>query len=371
MNEKLEITLPMAELLIIKRDFELLKKIATQMKPELQMQLIPYLALFCYEASDYFINKGYPIVIDKTSRYSIKDIRQKAKFFDLSINKLFQSVRNVDDLQNDYFIQSMKYPEIGKWNVHDNIGIWFDECDNIVGNSQYAYYVFQDEKMISKPKNEMNGHVLQGKEIYNFSSDMGRIIGSISTGLSSVSDFVTADFTTETLIIHSKDFNTNRCRAAGNEVYKIIKIFLLHVLSSIGFIIYALKKCIIRDTGLLLRLEYITYHYTIRRLEGIKNYVNTKQEEINDIKLREVLNSIDYSNERGLFNSEFRNCMMHFGLKTKQDSSLIEESKVDFSVPFCGLIESQFCDVNYKSYQNNIETELSFIHDILQRYLCF
>lgn len=30
------------------------------------------------------------------------------------------------------------------------------------------------------------------------------------------------------------------------------------------------------------------------------------------------------------------------------------------------MIESQFCDVNYKSYQNNIETEFSLIHDIFR-----
>lgn len=370
-NEKIETVLPMAELLIIKRDFDLLSKIATQMKQEFQIQLIPYTALLCHEVVEYLSNRGNPIIVEETSRYSIKDIRQKSKFFDLSINKLLQSVSNVDIIQNDYFIQLMNLPEIEKWNVHDNIGIWFDEDGNIVGNSQYAFYVFQDDKMISKPSSAMSEHELLGEEIRDFAYDMGRIIGSISSGLSSVSDFIKGDFTTKTLAIHSQDYNTNRCSVSDNKLYKIIRLFLLHVLSSIGFVIHVLKKCIIRDTGILLRFEYITYHYALKRLEGIKNFANANQRYINDINLCKALGSIDYSNSKGLLNSDFRNCMMHFGLRSKDSSSLIEKLKLDLSIPFCGLVESQFSNMKYNVYQNMIETDLSLISDILQDYLDF
>ena len=60
MELQLDSTIQMAELLIIKRDFDLLKKIATLFKPELQMQLIPYTALFCYEVIDYLNKKLLP-----------------------------------------------------------------------------------------------------------------------------------------------------------------------------------------------------------------------------------------------------------------------------------------------------------------------
>ena len=53
MGIQLDSAIQMAELLIIKRDFDLLKKIATQLKPEIQIQLTPYTALFCYEVLDY------------------------------------------------------------------------------------------------------------------------------------------------------------------------------------------------------------------------------------------------------------------------------------------------------------------------------
>lgn len=95
MGTDLDTALHMAELLIIKRDFDLMKKIAIQLKPELQMQLTPYTALFCYEVLDYLNKHGQQIELAATSRYSIKQIRQKAKFFDLSVSKLLQSVENI------------------------------------------------------------------------------------------------------------------------------------------------------------------------------------------------------------------------------------------------------------------------------------
>ena len=370
MSDKLSTVLPLAELTIIKRDFDLLKKIMLSLPHELAVQMVPYSALFCYEVSQYLNDHGQAVEFEQTGRYSIKDIRQKAKFFDLSVNKLLQSVENVDNLQNDYFIQLMKFPELGPWNVHTNLGIYYDSDRNIVGNTHYAYYVFQDEKMISKPMEVMSGHELLGEEIKAFGYDMGRIIGSISDGLSQISDFMVADFDISTLKLFSQDFNTNRCVTVGNDKYKIIRLFLLHVLSSIGFVLYVLKTSIIRDSGLLLRLEYITYHFALLRLDGISNYCKQNSKVVNDTKLTKLLASIDYTDATGLRKPEFRNCMMHFGLKAKDGASLIDSDNFDLAKPFCGLIESQF-GKNYAEYQSCIETDLTMLYERLNEYLAF
>ncbi len=370
MSDVLDVAIPLAEITVIKRDFDLLKKLILMLPNELKVQMVPYSALFCYEVSQYLKDHGHTIELEQTGRYSIKDIRQKAKFFDLSVNKLLQSVENVDELQNDYFVQMMKFPELGPWNVHTNLGIYYDSERHIVGNTHYAYYVFQDEKMISQPKEAMSGHELIGEEIKAFGYDMGRIIGSISDGLSQISDFMVADFDVSSLKLFSQDFNTKRCVTVGNDKYKVIRLFLLHILSSIGFMLYVLKKSIIRDSGLLLRLEYITYHFALLRLDGISNYCKQNSKEVNDTKLTELLGGIDYTDAKGLRKSEFRNCMMHFGLKAKDGSSLIDSANVDLAKPFCGLIESQF-GKSYEEYQSNIEAELESIFDKVSKYLDF
>ena len=144
----------------------------------------------------------------------------KTKFFDLSIKKLFQCVENVDALQHEEFINQMAFPQLGKWNIHYNLGIYFDDEKRIVGNSHYGYYLFQDEKMISKTKEEMIGIKVIGEEIRDFAYDMGRIIGSISDGLTQISDFIVSDVYTKNIVSHSQDFNTNRCFGKINEQYK-------------------------------------------------------------------------------------------------------------------------------------------------------
>lgn len=370
MSDILMTALPLAEITIMKRDFDLLRKLVPNLTNDVQTQMVPYTALFCYEAIQYIKKRDPSVDIEQTSRYSVKDIRQKAKFFDLSVNKLIQSVNNVDSMQNDYFANLMKYPQLGYWNIHTNLGIYYDSDKHIVGNTHYAYYIFQDEKTISKPTADLNRLELEGKELRAFGYDMGAIIGSISSALSETSDFMESDVKAKGEEYLSQDFNTNRCTTARNEKYKSVRLLLLHVLSSIGFILYCLKPKIIRDTGLLLRLEYITYHYALRRIDGILKYCKVNHGEISDSNLIQMLESIDCSNSNNLRKTEFRNCMMHFELKDKDRAPLIATDKFDLSVPFCGLVETQF-SFSYTEYQAQVEAGLKNLYDTINAYLGF
>lgn len=370
MNEALMVAIPAAEIIIIKRDFDLLRKLIPSLTDDVQMQMVPYTALFCYEAISYLQKHDPSIIIEQESRYSIKDVRQKAKFFELGINKLIRSIDNVDAMQNEYFISLMKYPELGYWNLHTNLGIYYDAQKHIVGNTHYAYYVFQDEKTICQPNGVSRSLKLEEKELTAFGCDMGRIIGSISTAFSETSDYIESDVLPKGQPFLCQDFNTNRCLTDGNEKYKSVRLYLLHVLSSIGFILYCLKPIIIRDTGLLVRLEYITYHYALKRLDGIRNYCKENLDGISDNNLIDMLEGIDCSNANGLRKSSFRNCMMHMGLIENDGTPLISEESFNLSVPFCGLIETQF-GLSYSEYKARIEAELRHIYEKIEKYLGF
>ena len=370
MNEALMVAIPAAEIIIIKRDFDLLRKLIPSLTDDVQMQMVPYTALFCYEAISYLQKHDPSIIIEQESRYSIKDVRQKAKFFELGINKLIRSIDNVDAMQNEYFISLMKYPELGYWNLHTNLGIYYDAQKHIVGNTHYAYYVFQDEKTICQPNGVPRSLKLEEKELTAFGCDMGRIIGSISNAFSETSDFMESDVLPKGQPFLCQDFNTNRCLTDGNEKYKSVRLFLLHVLSSIGFMLYCLKPILIRDTGLLLRLEYITYHYALKRLDEIRNYCKENHDGISDNNLIDMLEGIDCSNANGLRKPSFRNCMMHMGLIENDGTPLISEESFNLSVPFCGLIETQF-GLSYSEYKVIIEAELQRIYEKIEKYLGF
>lgn len=370
MIELLRHALPVAEITIMKRDFDLLRKLVPSLPSEIQAQMVPYYALFCYEAITYLKKHDSSIDIKQGSKYSIKDIRQKAKFFDLSISKLIQSIINVDAIQNEYFVNLMNYPQLGHWNLHANLGIYYDKNKHIVGNTHYAFYIFQDDKSISKPQTEIRRFELESEEIQAFGYDMGVIIGNVSSALSEASDFIGSDVLLKGESYLSQDFNTNRCIINGDDTYKSVRLLLLHILTSVGLVLYGIKSNIIRDTGLLLRLEYITYHYALKRIDGILRYCQINQDVLSDPNLIQMMKGIDCSNANHLRKTVFRNCMMHFELKDKNGVSLISEEMFDLSVPFCGLVETQF-GFSYNEYKALIETELSRIYNTINSYLGF
>ena len=120
----------------------------------------------------------------------------------------------------------------------------------------------------------------------------------------------------------------------------------------------------------MLRLEYITYHFAILRLDGISNYCKQKPDAVNDTKLTAMLDSIDFSDIKGLRKTDFRNCMMHFGLKSKEGTPYIDANSIDLAKPFCGLVESQF-GKSYEDYQTLIEAELTEMYNRISNYLDF
>jgi len=368
----LKATLPVAEILIIKRDVDLMMKLfnlPAEIRSLFGINFLPYAALVCYEAINYMDKKGQHVEVEQTSKYSIREIRNKAKFFDLRFNQIMQSAFNIDALQHNDFAQQMRYPELANWNIHDNLGIFFDNDKNIIGNTQYSVWVFQDESTIKKPLSDMDGFEVQNKEAYTLGFDLGRIANSISKGLSSVKDFLLSDVNLKNMTIYANDFNTNRCWVDGIKKYKVIRLLLLHILSSIGFILNIVKKCIVRDSGLLLRLEYIIYHSTLKRLRQLNQYVLTHKHEITDEKIHIFLSAINFDAD-SLRNTSFGNCMRHYGLTDEDTNALIHTEQINLALPLCGLVESHF-NKSYSEYKSEIEKELFVVYDHLNDYMGF
>ena len=371
MSDSLNPSIKLAELLIIKRDFDLLVKLTRSLCAEVKTNIMPYCSLFCCEAITYFNKTIRKVDISQTSKYSVKDMRQKAKFFDYkTTKKFFQSIESTDKLQNDFFIDQMTFSQLGILNIHDNLGVFFNDDKKIVGNSHFAYYLFQDDKMISKPKDLAKGSDLIEEDIRSFGYDIGKILGAVSSSFSILNDIIKSNVSADIITVHSNDLNTNKCALLGVGDTKIIHLFLLHVLTSVGFVLYILKRLVVEDTGLLLRIEYITYHYTIMRLNQTLEYCQNHSHLSTNIKLIDMLNSIDYMNTNRLRDKDFRSCMVHFGLTNKNMVPILKDNKINFSVPFCGLVESVF-DMTYSDYKEKIETELTKIYDAINNYLNF
>ncbi len=115
-------------------------------------------------------------------------------------------------------------------------------------------------------------------------------------------------------------------------------------------------------------VEPITYHYTMVRLEKMLKYCKSNGAIFENTRLPQMLSEFDFGNMNGLRNSDFRNCMMHFGLRHNSDRFFISEKLFNLSVPFCGLVETCF-GFDYEEYKTKVEEQLAFIYSILEDYL--
>ena len=111
---------------------------------------IPYISLFCWEALDFFEKLGIVFNVKENDVFSLTDVRLKLKIFENKYSKAKNMILNCDYLQDYIFKNKLKFDFMKEWNIHYNLGIIFNNEKEIVGNSQYGYYIFQDRKLLKR-----------------------------------------------------------------------------------------------------------------------------------------------------------------------------------------------------------------------------
>ena len=334
--------------------------------------LIPYMSLFCWEALDFFKKLGVDFNIKENDTFTLTDVRLKLKIFENKYSKAKNMILNCDYLQDYIFKNKLKFDFIKDWNIHYNLGIMFNEKKEIVGNSQYGYYIFQDNKLLKRKIEYVKSLVDTSNIIYKFEPEayigygkyIGEIVGSF---LNFFQELNVQDINIKTnkanIDTFYKDFNSNKLYKSEDD--KIISLYLLHILTFINSTIRLLGECEKDDTGWWLRIYYIAYYYAIERLEDIKNHIENN--EIDNLKFKKLLTRITVN--KSFMNSEFRNCMMHYGLINKESKFLIKEQKFDLDIPLMGLVESCFDNVNYFELKKYIKDELENISQTIDNIL--
>ena len=334
--------------------------------------LIPYMSLFCWEALDFFKKLGVDFNIKENDTFTLTDVRLKLKIFENKYSKAKNMILNCDYLQDYIFKNKLKFEFIKDWNIHYNLGIMFNEKKEIVGNSQYGYYIFQDNKLLKRKIEYVKNLVDTSNIIYKFEPEayigygkyIGEIVGSFLNFFQELNvQNINIKTNKANIDMFYKDFNSNKLYKSEDD--KIISLYLLHILTFINSTIRLLGECEKDDTGWWLRIYYIAYYYAIERLEDIKNHIENN--EIDNLKFKKLLTRITVN--KSFMNSEFRNCMMHYGLINKESKFLIKEQKFDLDIPLMGLVESCFDNVNYFELKKYIKDELENISQTIDNIL--
>ena len=321
---------------LIQNDCETIKKIIMDFHDSIFiMGMIPYLALFCRSVGEYY----NITLISKEVDSEIYDIRNSLKSFSDTFGKSNKRFLLSDQKQDEEFRAKVHFNFIKDKNLYDNLGIYFTKEKKIIGNTQYFAFALKENDLSESERKE---------KALTTGFYLARIVRDVSEQLID-STFTPAFCSTPSLPeVYYHDTNTNRTRFFYNSLEKEISLFLLHLLSNLGFVHYCLESIVDMNNPWLLRIKYIAVYSSYQGLKRIKNHLeNSKKDK------KAILNQIGGFISEGdwLFDSVFRNCMMHYEL-VDNERFCVSDAFFDADKNYYGLIEERFHGMSYKKYFN-------------------
>lgn len=367
-------------LLQLKLDCETIYNLITTLQHDgiTSFGVIPYITLTTFAALE-LLEKNTSIRVSIPNAVRIKDVRLKLKMFEDGYSKSKRMLLNIDYLQDQIFKNKLRFGFMKSWNIHQNLGVYADGDKHVVGNTQYSYYLIQDNRLLKKsladvaaayaasPDSfDLNKQV--GMDCYNYASSCGQIIGYVCSELK--------DFDAPVNILSKKigtkyycaDYNSNIVSTLfpTGEDEKAMVLYLLHVLSTMNFLLFVLNNYEKDDYGWWLKINYTTYYYSVHKLRDLQQYLI--QNKLMTPNLTSYFDEIDIDNIPYL-NCKFRNYVMHSKLIDKDGSMMIDSDKMDRTKPLFGLVETCFDGLSYQEVKFSIISEMMRISEILSRWL--
>lgn len=347
--------LHMFEWVLMKNDVETLVQLhQAHEQPIFNLAFLPYYALFCQSFFDHCDLNDASVTFTQESAIKISDVRAALKLFHDGYKSNERKILSVDDIQDAEFKAQLRFPWLGRFNIHYNLGIYLDEKQHIISNTQYDTFVFQDRHC-------SNGSA--GKDVaFNFGKGLGEVVGLVYAALAKVLPQINPSVRQVNIPLYYKDFNTNR----NFDLYphlengKEITLRILHLLSAINFVRFVIRAMIPVENPWQLRIKYITLYYVWKSIEKIESTFK------NEVRLHSLLDSIDGSS---LLNAAFRSCMTHYGLSNKGQCAIKDEC-FDPNIPLFGLVESCY-GMSYLALNSKIDAAIDSISDTLADRLPF
>ena len=334
-------------LAVIQNDCEALKKMKMGKNSIVGIGLIPYYSLFCKEVETFFAEHITPCAIQNGSPFSLDDTRAKLKLFNGKYRKMSRYITAIDAAQDEIFKSRLRFNFL-KWiNANYNLGIYFDEQSNIIGNTQYFHSMFQGKHPVSQD--------LAGSDLYTFGLYIGQTIKAISDTLSTFYPAPCVQVNDVKFTFYYLDCNTNRTAFFALNAEKSLELLLLHILGSINFALCVIER-IIPDNLWKLRVQYICMYYAHQQLRQLSERL-TDSHDVHKL-------SYCISSTAPIFNSDFRSCMMHYSF-IKGGQPIIGEQYLNVNLPFFGLIETCFDGMSYYELQRQISANLQLMSDRL------
>lgn len=342
--------LQMLSVFFLKNDVETLYAIAqskTRNNPIITLGLLQYFSLFCYEYDALLSKREIEGHIKNDSAIKLRDERNSIKLFIERYGKTRNRIIEIDSVQDAHFKDLTKNVDQIRNAEYYNLGVFFDENDNIIGNTQYWAY------SMSNKKNPLAFFKPDNNKLFGY--EIGVAINSVKKGLESfLPDYCVSINDYDNRLFY-KDYNTNLPFATvqGIESYnKELSLRILHLLSALGFMKNIICRIVpsnnlwcIRVKYLIVYSSHISIHILKEKYENLFSWVHS---------------------DLWFIKSDFRNCMMHYELY--EDGMLyISEEYIDLFKPMFGLVESCFDGKTIGQLNAAIDEEMDYCLEHLRQ----
>lgn len=336
--------------------------------PYFYLGFLPYLSLLSYEAYQYIQKISTSnCEIEENVKFTLKDMRNKSKLFDMSFKKTLQLIQNID------YIQEREFFEMDGM-THCNIGLILDENKHIIHNTHLTYYFTNHENLDKLSLNQVaelysEGKIPRSKEMsaiaFNNGKYNGQIISSLHVGMQTLGKDFNCKFRDLNYKMMFVDYNTNfNYEVFGDIEEKQYRLLIIHLLSMTNFVLFELNKIVEQDTGLLFRIRYLCCYYVIKSLERIYN--NLKSTNKLDARLQKAFGIIDVKN-KFLFQGELRSSLMHYGI-SDEVAAKVSFEKINIYSVLNEVVES-ITGENFNTKSNVITEKLNSISKVLNEWL--
>lgn len=350
MDEKDTVLCSVSTALLLQDDCETLKAIASTVRdPIISLFMIPYYALFCKSFQE-LTNSN---LLDEEKDIEIANLRNSIKNMEKRFGKLTSIYSTIDAEQDEYFRRQIRFGLGNILDIHYNLGVYFNQKKRIIGNTQLAAAYYDSYSSSANTK----------QKAYEIGYNLSSIIGSVSKGLSSKIQPRAIEVKFKTEPFYYWDINTDRNTLFNSKYDKTINLLFLHILSELNFVQYCIEPILPSGNTWLLRIKYISVYYALKGLRRIVNHmIQNGTRDYFTNKIEDILKSKD-----NLFNSTFRNCMMHYNLDNHGSFAILKEY-YNVEKPFHGLIESCFNGMSFGEYFSKLSSFGSQLSDYISDF---
>lgn len=314
----------------------------------ISLLLLPYVGLYCREAQEYYNIK----VLDEESDSQVIDLRNSIKVICSKYSKIENAFLESDSQQDEMFRDLLRFDFTKPMNVHYNLGIYFDENGNIIGDTQLISYYLNSVDIAADTL---------GLKAFEISKKLGRVMRIIMMH-SGHRRYERKTVKYETVKIGYIDYNTNIENNLFKKNNKGINLIILHMLGMVGTNKYILRRVLYQNNVWMLRNEYIITHNIWTGLRTIYRHFQMEKScgEIDSIKLGEIVNE-----GAKFFPSQFRNVMIHYDL-TYKGNPCISEEEYKPDIPLYGLVETNFRGKSSKEYFHELRIYMERVEEYMR-----